>query len=120
MPVLAIVREELRFAGLRSRRADAEAVLADLGLGEWHGSPVLDLPATDRIRLLLTLAAARPGVRHLVLTSPERHGGRSAEWLAVARDFSQSGTSVLIVGGHAVDGLLPSTTAAHRAEGIPS
>ena len=103
LPVGAVVREELRFAGRRSRRADAERLLDDLGLAGWARAPLSDLPAAGRISLLLTLAALRPGVRMLVLTSPERHGGAAADWLSLARGSGERGIPVLVIGGHAVD-----------------
>jgi ABC-2 type transport system ATP-binding protein len=104
--VATVVAEELRFAGLPNGRAAVTGVLDDLGIAAWRRAPVADLPPTDRIRLLLTLAAARPGVRALVLTSPERHGGPSAEWLGLARSFTDAGTPVLVIGGHALDPVL--------------
>lgn len=103
LPVGSVVREELVFAGHRGRRGDAEQVLAELALHAWYRRPVADLPAADRIRLLLTLAARRPGVRALVLTSPERHGAPVADWLTPARDVTAAGTPVLVIAGHAVE-----------------
>jgi hypothetical protein len=41
-----------------------------------------------------------------VLTSPERHGGPSGEWLGLARSFTDAGTPVLVLGGHALDPVL--------------
>ena len=58
-----------------------------------------DLPPTDRIRLLLELAALRDGVRALVLTSPERHGGPPASGAASPRAFTARGLPVLVIGG---------------------
>jgi hypothetical protein len=90
--------------------------LDDLGIGPWRTAPIAELPPTERLRLLLTLAAARPGVRALVLTSPERHGGPSAEWFGLARSFTDAGTPVLVIGGHALDPVLKATgVAAARA-----
>ncbi|HEY0374403.1 MAG TPA: hypothetical protein VGC94_06385 [Amnibacterium sp.] len=104
--VATVVAEELRFAGRANGRTAVADLLDGLGIGAWRRAPVADLPPTDRIRLLLTLAAARPGVRALVLTSPERHGGPSAEWLGLARSFTDAGTPVLVLGGHALDPVL--------------
>ncbi|WP_375401070.1 hypothetical protein [uncultured Amnibacterium sp.] len=103
LPVATVVREELVFAERHGGRADAERVLAELGLRRWLHRPIADLPAADRLRLLLTLAARRPGVRALVLTSPERHGGPTADWLALAAEFTAAGTPVLVIAGHAVE-----------------
>lgn len=110
--VAAVVAEELHFAGLRNGRRAVTGLLDDLGIAHWHRAPIGDLPPADRLRLLLTLAAARPGVRALVLTSPERHGGASAEWLALARSFTLAGTPVLVIGGHALDPVLRTTDVA--------
>lgn len=101
--VAAVVAEDLRFAGLPNGRAAVADVLDDLGIASWRRAPIADLPPTTRILLLLTLAAARPGVRALVLTSPERHGGASADWLGLARSFTDAGTPVLVIGGHTLD-----------------
>lgn len=106
--VAAVVAEELRFAGLPNGRSAVARVLDDLGIVPWRRAPIGDLPPTDRIRLLLTLAGARPGVRALVLTSPERHGGPSGEWLSLARSFTDGGTPVLVLGGRALDPVLRS------------
>lgn len=107
--VAAVVAEELHFAGLPNGRSAVRAVLDDLGITPWRRAPIADLPPTDRIRLLLTLAAARPGIRVLVLTSPERHGGACADWLGLARSFTDAGTPVLVIGGHALDPVLRAT-----------
>ena len=116
VPVGAIVREELRFAGRPASRAAVTDALDELGIGAWRRSPIGDLPPTDRIRLLTTLAAARPGIAALVLTAPERHGGLSADWLGVVRDRTEAGVPVLVIGGHAIDPLLRDTrTAGARA-----
>jgi ABC-2 type transport system ATP-binding protein len=108
LPVRSVVREELRFAGRPSRTRDAEALLTTLDLDRWSRAPILDLPPTDRIRLLLELAALRDGVRALVLTSPERHGGHAREWRRVAEDLTARGLPVLVIGGAAVRESIPS------------
>ena len=106
VPVGSVVREELALAGRPASRRAVADVLDDLGIGAWRRAPMTDLPPTDRIRLLLTLAAARPGVGALVLTSPERHGGPSDQWLGVVRSFTEAGTPVLVVGGRSLDPML--------------
>jgi hypothetical protein len=111
LPVATVVREELLFAGRRTRRRDVDAVLDALGLASWRRSPVADLPPAGRIRLLAGLAALRPGVRALVLTSPERHGGDAADWTGIATELTAAGTPVLVIGGAAVGRALPSATA---------
>ena len=109
LPVRTVVREDLRFAGRRSRRADADALLERLGLERWGRAPMLDLPPTDRLRLLLELAALRDGVRALVLTSPERHGGAATGWRDLADELTDRGLPVLVIGGAAVRATTPST-----------
>ncbi|MFT4122703.1 MAG: hypothetical protein QM635_02610 [Microbacteriaceae bacterium] len=74
------VREELAFARRRTGRAHVEAAIARLGASDWADAPVQALPTAERIRILVELALARPGVEAIVLTSPERHGGDPAEW----------------------------------------
>lgn len=107
MPVGSIVREELRFAGLPSRRRAAETVLDGLGLLPWFRRPIGDLLPDDRLRLLLDLAARRPGVRALVLTAPERHGGLAESWTALAHVYADRGMPVLVLGGAAAVEALP-------------
>ena len=101
MPVGSIVREELRFAGLPSRRRSIEETLDRFDLLHWRRRPIGDLLPDDRLRLLLGLAAARPGVRALVLTAPERHGGRAETWVALAQEYADRGMPVLVLGGAA-------------------
>jgi ABC-2 type transport system ATP-binding protein len=113
------VREELLFAHRRTRRRDVDGVLESLGLLDWRRSPLADLPPAARITLLAGLAAQRPGVRALVLTSPERHGGDAAEWVRIVADLTAGGTPVLVIGGAAVAQALPSTTAALPAAPAP-
>lgn len=107
LPVRSVVQEELRFAARPSRRRDAEALLTRLGLERWSRAPMLDLPPTDRVRLLLELAALREGVRVLVLTSPERHGGPAAGWRRLAAELTARGLPVLVIGGAAVPESVP-------------
>jgi ABC-2 type transport system ATP-binding protein len=113
MPVSTIVREELMFAGLKSSRAAVDAILGELGVDAWRSAPIVDLPPTARIRLLLELAARRPGVEALVLTAPERHGGRTADWVALATEYAKRGIPVLVFAGHAAD--LDATRIEHGA-----
>ena len=119
LPVATVVREELLFARRRTRRRAVDAVLDALGLASWRRSPVADLPSSDRIRLLTGLAAQRPGVRALVLTSPERHGGDAADWARIAADLTAAGTPVLVIGGAVVRRALSVAPAAVAALPLP-
>jgi hypothetical protein len=115
VPVGSIVREELRFAGLPSRRRSVEETLDHFGLLPWRQRPIGDLPPEDRLRLLLGLAARRPGVRALVLTAPERHGGRAEAWSALAHEYADRGMPVLVLGGAAAVEAMPAAAGADPA-----
>jgi hypothetical protein len=119
LPVATVVREELLFARRGARRHDVDAVLDAFGLGAWRRSPIADLPPAARIALLTGLAARRPGVRALVLTSPERHGGDPAEWVRVVTDLTAAGTPVLVIGGAAVAQALPAPAVPAPAATLP-
>lgn len=114
LPVATVVREELLFARRGTRRRHVDAALDALGLTAWRRSPIADLPPAARISLLTGLAAQRPGVRALVLTSPERHGGDAAEWSRIVTELTAAGTPVLVVGGAAVARALPAELPAAR------
>ncbi len=89
-----IVREELALAGSRLR---ADSVLAEHGLADYARAPFGTVPPLARIRLLCELALLRPGVRAIVLTSPERHGAHPAEWWRLAQDIASRDVAVLVV-----------------------
>ena len=101
LPVSVIVAEELAFADRPHGKSDVAEVLEELGLRRFLAVPLATVPPTDRTRMLAELAVLRPGVQALVLTSPERHGGPTEGWLAVARDFAARGYTVLVIAGHA-------------------
>jgi ABC-2 type transport system ATP-binding protein len=115
LPVGSIVREELRFAGLPSRRRAVEEALDGFALLHWRTRPIGDLLPDDRLRLLLGLAAKRPGVRALVLTAPERHGGRAEGWTDLAQEYADRGMPVLVLGGAAAVEALPAAAGARPA-----
>src|SRR3546814_5035962 len=52
-----------------------------------------------RIRILLELAALRPGVEGIVLVSPDRHGGEPAVWWRIASEFAERGFAMLVIAG---------------------
>lgn len=106
---LGIVEEELMFAGGRATVAGARAELDRLGLTQWARTPIANVDPTDRIRLLLELAAARPGVEGLVLVSPDRHGGDPQGWWTVAIDLAARGLAVLVIAGDAAAALVSDT-----------
>lgn len=114
-----IVAEELAFAGRRSTRRAVDAALADAGLDGQRRRRVATLGAADRIRLLAGLAAARPGVQALVLTSPERHGGDPRDWFPALSDLAAAGTTVVIVTDLPTAGLLTGLGADDRVSPAP-
>jgi len=101
LTVAQVAREELALAGLRSDRASTALLLDEIGLAEHRRTRLQALPTDLRVRLLCELAVLREGVRGLVLTSPERHGGDVAAWLAVVHDLVARGVTVLTITGAA-------------------
>lgn len=95
LPVGVVVREELAFA--RHPARDTTELLEAVGARDYAKAPVRLLPGALRTRLLAETAAARPGVRALVLTSPERHGGSPAELAETLADLTARGFAVLTV-----------------------
>lgn len=92
-----IVAEEFSFAALPTSRQSVRQFLRRHGLEEYAALPVRALPTADRIRLLCELAVLRPGVESIVVTSPERHGGPTAEWYPPLAEISAHGITVAIV-----------------------
>ena len=95
LPVGTVVGEELALAGLP---AGPRAVSSWL---EGHGVPSRhvhfgELAPLTRTRVLAELAAARPQVRYLVLTLPERHGGDPAGWWDLAAELADRDHGVLV------------------------
>ena len=119
-----VVKEELMYAGRSTSRATVEQTIADAGAAEFARVRVADVPAALRVRMLADLAAFRPGVRGLVLTQPDRHGGDPRDWLHVALDLAERDFAVLVVTGYAaaeiVRPLLPAPTAASAAPSTPT
>jgi ABC-2 type transport system ATP-binding protein len=101
LPVSVIVAEELAFAERPHGKGDVASALEGLGLRRYLSVPLAAMPPTERTRMLAELAVLRRGVQALILTSPERHGGPTEGWLAVAADFAARGYTVLVIAGHA-------------------
>lgn len=97
--VAGVVAEELMFAGSAPNPFAARRWLDDLGLGDLAGVPIGEVAPAARLRILLELAALRPGVRALVLASPDRHGGEPAVWWRLAEEFADRGFAVLVIAG---------------------
>lgn len=99
--VAAVVGEELMFAGRRSDPLAVRAWLDDHGVRELSRIPIAAVDPTVRLRLLLELAALRPGVEGIVLVSPDRHGGDPRDWWRLAQEFAARGLAVLVIAGDA-------------------
>ena len=99
--VTGVVAEELMFAGHAPTPFAAQRWLEGLGLESLASTPIGNVDAAQRIRLLLELAALRTGVDGLVLVAPDRHGGEPAAWWRIAEEFAERGYAVLVIAGHA-------------------
>ncbi|MEJ8281977.1 hypothetical protein [Pseudonocardia spirodelae] len=96
LPLRTVVGEELAMAGRGTTpRAVAEWLTAR-GAQSWVRSRFEDVPAPVRIGLMTALAASRPGVRVLVLTAPDRHGGTPVTWWQVAAEHARAGFAVVV------------------------
>lgn len=113
---VGVVGEELMFAGRPADPISARRWLDEHDLRAFSRVPIGDVPATDRIRMLLELAVLRPGVDGLVLVSPDRHGGDPRAWWALAQEFAGRGYAVLVIAGQAAANLLTESdpSAPHR------
>jgi len=108
--VAGVVAEELMFAGLASDPLSARRWLDQHELRASSRLPIADLAPAHRLRILLELAAARPGVEGLVLVSPDRHGGDPAQWWALAEEFASRGFAVLVIAGEAAAAALSASS----------
>lgn len=97
--VAGVVAEELMFAGGAPNPFAARRWLDGLGMGELSASPIGDVAPSARIRILLELAALRPGVTGMVLVSPDRHGGEPAVWWRIASEIAERGFAMLVIAG---------------------
>jgi len=91
---VAVVREELTFAGVRT---SAARFLRERGLADYVRKPFGSIPPLPRLSLLLDLALLRPGVEGIVITSPERHGVEVADWWHLAREIAARDIAVLVI-----------------------
>jgi len=101
-----MVGEELMFAGRLADPLSARRWLDEHDLRGLARVPIGDVPATDRVRLMLELAVLRPGIEGLVLVSPDRHGGDPRAWWQLAHEFAGRGYAVLVIAGQAAASLL--------------
>lgn len=96
LPVQTVVGEELAIAG---HKAGRKAVLEWLEQHEWAGFAdrrFEHLPVSVRTKLLAELTVARPDVKAVILTMPDRLGGDPHEWYELGRDLASRGYGVII------------------------
>ncbi|QCB93763.1 ABC transporter ATP-binding protein [Cellulomonas shaoxiangyii] len=91
-----VVAEDLALARAASGRTAVRRWLEAHQLWDHRADRMDDLPGPVRTALLASLAAERPGVRFLVLSLPDRHGGDPAAWWALAQAFAHRGYGVLV------------------------
>lgn len=111
LPLRVVVGEELAFAAEPARRRDVTRRLAAYDLTEQADQRFERLPAATRTRLLTTLAAARPGVRLLVLDRPDRHTSDMTGWHDLAVDYATRGYAVVVLTATTAPDSLPSPPA---------
>jgi len=102
-----ILGEELALARRPHRRADVRRWLDAHRLIEHADDLMEDLPTGARIAALAEVAAERPGVRFLVLTLPETHGGVPEDWLPGLTGLTNEGFGVLVTTSNGVARHLP-------------
>lgn len=91
------VAEELMNAGMRASRKRAEQWLMSQGAGGYARERVENVPADVRTRLLIDLAAQRPGVEALMIDLPDRHTSNHFTWWPVARQHAERGLAVVVL-----------------------
>ena len=96
LPVQTVVGEELAMAGHKAGRKAVLEWLQEHGAAEHADKRFEHLPVAARTRLLAELTVARPDVKVVILTMPDRHGGDPHEWYALGQDLADRGYAVLI------------------------
>ncbi|HLT66370.1 MAG TPA: hypothetical protein VKZ73_00750 [Microbacterium sp.] len=97
LPLASVVTEELVFAGLRAPRRATRKLLADEDLSDLASTPIGEVPASVRIRVLTRTAAAQSDVDILVIATPDRHGGDTAAWYDTAHAWAARGYTVIVL-----------------------
>lgn len=118
--VAGVVGEELMFAGRPSDPLAARRWLDEHDLRSLSRTPIADVAPAQRLRILLELAALRPGVEALVLISPDRHGGDPRDWWALAEEFAARGFAILVIAGQAAQTALHGESPASPRRPRPS
>lgn len=106
LPLTAVLAEELDHAGGDGGQATVTEWLRRLGAQNYANTRFEFVPATIRIRALLDIAATRPGVRMLVLDSPDRHSHDPNDWWPHALRHARDGLAVVVLCAHAMARLM--------------
>ncbi|MET0233176.1 MAG: ATP-binding cassette domain-containing protein [Kibdelosporangium sp.] len=101
------IAEELMNAGLPASRKAARAWLQTHDAGDYAGERVENVPAAVRTRLLVELAGSRPGVRALMIDTPDRHTSDPATWWPQALRQAERGLAVVVLCSPASADALP-------------
>ncbi|HET6298633.1 MAG TPA: hypothetical protein VFG33_34995 [Kribbella sp.] len=96
LPVRLVVGEELAIAGRKAGRKAVQDWLDEHDAAEHADKRFEHLPVATRTRLLAELTVARPEVRAVILTMPDRLGGDPHGWYGVGRDLASRGYGVII------------------------
>ncbi|MBP2324494.1 energy-coupling factor transporter ATP-binding protein EcfA2 [Kibdelosporangium banguiense] len=101
------IAEELLHAGLPSNRNAVRKWLQTQGADIYAGERVEHVPAAVRTRLLVELAASRPGVQALMIDTPDRHTSDPGTWWPHALRQAEQGLAVVVFCSPASASALP-------------
>ncbi|NKQ52643.1 ABC transporter ATP-binding protein [Amycolatopsis sp. K13G38] len=97
LPLRVVAGEELALGGNPAGKDAVTRWLAEHEAAAFAGTRFENLEPATRTRLLTTLAAARRGVRMLVLDTPDRHTSDVASWAKLAREHADAGLAVVVL-----------------------
>ncbi|MBA0128184.1 ABC transporter ATP-binding protein [Haloechinothrix sp. YIM 98757] len=119
LPLRVVVGEELALARRPASRTDVAEWLSAQELTGHTETRFEDVPADVRTFVLTTLAATRPGVRLLVLDTPDRHGWDATQWSETARRCAERGFAVVALVATTHPSVLPVPPARVGADDQP-
>lgn len=96
LSVRTIVGEELAIAGHKAGRKAVHDWLTEHEWAEFADRRFEHLPVGVRTEMLAELTVARPEVKFVILTMPDRLGGDPHEWYGVGRELASRGYGVII------------------------
>ena len=109
LPLRVVVGEELALGGNPAGKDAVARWLAEHDAAAFAGTRFENLEPATRTRLLTTLAAARRGVRLLVLDTPDRHTSDVDGWSKLAREHADAGLAVVVLAATTPPDALPET-----------